>query len=165
MPGAEISNVRSNFINGALRFQRVSTNEDLFVIGATTGVPFGAQNQQVVNITAATTLNPSTHAGAIVYNTTDAIVCTLPACGPSTAGIIYTVMNTASDGGAITCVKSAGATDWINGAGTAAATTNLAINNTKATHKYGDMISLTCNGSTAWFVIARVGTWSIATTT
>jgi hypothetical protein len=160
----ENTNVRSVGIAGALRFKD-TLGQDLFVIGATTGLPFGNYYANVVNITAAATLAASTNAGYITYCTTDAVVVTLPAVSVSTVGLAFTVMNTASDGGSLLQIKSASAADWLNGGMGAAATTNLVLKNTKATQRKGDMIQLVCSGSTAWFVREVVGTWALAATT
>lgn len=161
----ELTNVRSSGVNGALVFTD-TIGQKYFVIGATTGLPFGAYNQSYVTITAATTLVPSTHAGLIVNCTTDAIVVTLPAIATSTNGIQYTIINTASDGGALLELKTGAASDWVIIGGTATATTNLVLANTKTTQKYGDMITVTQGTNTltttttnAWITINKVGTW------
>ena len=160
----ELTNVRSYGDKGALKFVTIR-GEDVFVIGATTGIPFGSVNQLVVNITAATTLNPSTHGGAVVYCTTDNIVVTLPANGPSSAGIVYQVQATASDGAMLFQLKTASATDWFQMGGVTAATTNLIAKDVKATQQYGDELSITSNGSTCWFCTNTIGTWTLATST
>ena len=166
----ENTNVRSVGINGALRFQDTKA-QDLAVIGATTGIPFGAYYRATRNITAATTLAASTHGGYLTYCTTDAIVVTLPAVAASTAGLSFTIMNTASDGGALLQLKTAAATDWFNGGMGAAATTNLVLANTKATQRLGDSLTVVCGGfnstalPSAWFVTSVVGTWALAATT
>jgi len=167
MAGAEIANLKANWINGALRIQDVATGNDVLVIGATTGAPYGYQNQGTATITTATTLTPSTHGGKLLLCPTDGTVISLTDGASSTAyGAQYTITNTASDGGALVVVAGAGTASsyWILGAGTANATTNTFIANTKTTQQYGDSVTLQFNGSTAWMVTNLVGTWAISAT-
>lgn len=160
----ELTNVRSFGDKGALKFV-TTRGEDIFVIGATTGIPFGPTNQYTVNITAAATLVPSTHAGAIVYCTTDNVVVTLPAVAASTQGLMFTIMNTASDGAALLELKTGGAGDYVVIGGTVTATTNLVIANTKATQQYGDSLTViqgawVAGGTTnCWITTNYTGTW------
>ena len=158
----ELTNVRAAGVLGALVYYN-SRGEPIAAIGGTgstgVGIPYGLYNQFVVNITAATTLAPSTHVGAMVTCTTDAIVITLPAVAASTAAIQYDIMNLASSGGALLEIKTNSATDYFVVGGTATATSNLVLANTKATQQFGDNVSVACSGSTCWIVENRVGTW------
>jgi len=161
----ELNNVRSAGINGALRFQKAYTGDDIFVIGATTGVPFGPYNQNVVAVTTAVTVAASTHAGKLITCGVDGTVISLSDHTSSTSyGAFYTIMNTASDGGALIVIKAAGSgsSAWIVAGGTASATTNTVIANTKATQQYGDYVCLRFNGSTAWIVNESAGTWALS---
>lgn len=162
MPGAEISNVGSEFQLGALRFKDY-LRQDLLVIGATTGLPFGAQNQATLNVTAAATLVPSTHGGLVVYSTTDAVVLTLQTATATTVGECYTIVNTASNGGALLIVRTNATTDYIVGYGSGA-TTNCAMSNTKLTQKRGDSVTFTNGVLLKWNVTNVVGTWAFAAT-
>ncbi len=159
MPGAEFSKVISEWINGALRFM-TPNREDLLVVGATTGVPFGAYYQTVSTITAATSLT-AIHCGKLVTCATDDVVITLPTA--ATIGLNYNVMNTGSDGAALLVVKTAATTDVIQGYGSAA-TTGCAIKNTKATQRVGDSVGLMASGSVTWYLTNVVGTWALSTT-
>jgi hypothetical protein len=163
MPGAEISNVQSTWRNGALRFQKVANGDDIFVIGATTGLPFCSYNLNVTTVTTAVTLAASTHAGKTIACGVDATVISLSDHASSTSyGASYTIVNTASDGGALVVVKAAGtgSSAWFAAGGTASATTNTVIANTKTTQQYGDFISVRFNGSTSWIVYDSAGTWT-----
>lgn len=159
MPGAEINLVNSKFVNGVLRFQNYRV-EDVFEMGATTGVPFGAHYQTNTTMAAATSLTTAM-CGKRVLCSTDAVVYTLPTA--AVAGVNFLVTNTASDGGALIVVKTAATTDVIMGNG-ANATTNCAILNTKATQRFGDSIGLMSSGSVTWFCTNVVGTWANAAT-
>ncbi len=166
----EINNVNSEGINGVLRF-RNQRKEDLFQIGATgtsNGMPAGPYYLNTLNVTAAATLVPSTHGGYVVYATTDALVFTLQTLSASTAGNTtngqtFTLMNTASDGGAKLLLRTNATTDYMVGYGSAA-TTNCVISNTKATQRYGDYVRVTAGVSPVWVVTDVVGTWAFAAT-
>lgn len=165
MPGAEISNIKSSWQYGYLQFQNVKTGDAVLNIGSSTGVPFGAPQKAVVNITAAGTLAASTHMGKLVYCTTDAVVISLSDHASSTSyGAKYTIMNCASDGGALLVVKAAGtgSSAWFAAGGTASATTNTVIANTKTTQQYGDYITVAFNASTCWQVQEIGGTWTLS---
>lgn len=163
MPGAEISNVKSEWVNGALRFKTAPNGEDLFTVGCTTGVPFGFQGQSTLNITAATTLVASTHGGLLLYCTTDDIVFTLPTVTATTVGYHFTIMNTASDGGAKLVLRTNATTDYIVGYGNGA-TTNCAMTNTKDTANKGDKVSVQSSILLIWYVVDAVGTWAFSAT-
>lgn len=167
MPGAEIANHVSNWINGALRIQKANNRDDVMVIGATTGIPFGAYNLKSIAVTTATTLVASTHLGMVITCGVDGTVISLSDHASSTSyGATYTIMNTASDGGALIVIKGAGtgSSAWFNCGGTVTATTNIYLHNTKTTQQYGDYVKLTFNGSTSWVVNERSGTWALSTT-
>lgn len=163
MAGAEIANIKSTWINGALRFQKVANSDDIFVIGATTGLPFSSYNLNVATVTTAVTIAASTHAGKTIACGVDGTVISLSDHASSTSyGASYTIVNTASDGGALLVVKAAGtgSSAWFVIGGTASATTNTVIANTKTTQQYGDFISVRFNGSTSWIVYDSAGTWT-----
>jgi hypothetical protein len=158
----ELSKVQSQHIDGVLRFKN-ERNEDLFNVGATTGIPISSQYQKVTNLTAAATLAAS-DCGYVITCSTDAVVITLPSA--TGTGYNYIIMNTASDGGALINVK--GAVPIIGGSGAGSASDGLVVaTNTKATHKIGDAIGVTLGWVTtnAWIVTELVGTWARATTT
>lgn len=163
-------NVNSEGINGVLRF-RNQRKEDLFQIGATgtsNGMPFGPYYLNTKNVTAAASFNPSTHGGYVVYATTDDLVFTLPTlsvstAGATTAGYEFTLMNTASSGGAKLVLRTNATTDYMSGYGSAA-TTNCALTNTKLTQTYGDMVTVRAGISPVWLVTKVVGTWAFSAT-
>lgn len=163
MPGAEIANIKGTWVNGALRIQKAANGDDIMVLGATTGLPWGAYNLNVTNVTTAVTLAASTHAGKTIACGVDGTVISLSDHTSSTSyGASYTIVNTASDGGALVVVKAAGtgSSAWFVIGGTASATTNTVIANTKTTQQYGDYISVRFNASTAWIVYDSAGTWT-----
>ncbi len=163
MPGAEISNVNSEFQLGALRF-RDNLKQDIFVIGPTTGLSCGQQNQQSLNVTAAATLVPSTHGGYIVYATTDGLVLTLQTATATTFGECYTIVNTASSGAALLQIRTNATTDYMLGIGSGA-TSNCVAKNTKTTALRGDSITVQNGALLKWNVTNVVGTWAFAATT
>ena len=155
----ELTNVRSIAINGALRFKDTQ-GQDLFVIGATTGVPFGSY-YQVVSTAGATITLTAANCGKLITTTTDQCVVTLPSA--AIMGLSYTIQNTASDGGALLAIVTPATTDVIQGYGSAA-TTNCGMRNTKSTQRYGDSVGLLSSGSVTWFVTNVIGTWVTAST-
>jgi len=162
---ADISNVKSVWINGALHFQNPN-GETLLVIGGTTGIPFTQRYTKTITCTTATTMVNSTHGGCVMTCGVDATVITMPTLATvSCAGLTYTFVNTASDGGALLQIKGAGATDWFSMAGEIYATTELCCENAKSTQRKGDSVTITSNGSTCWIVSGVVGTWTLETTT
>lgn len=167
MAGAEIANVRSVWSYGNLQFQDVRTGDIILQIGSSTSIPFGAPQRKLKNVTAAATLAASTDMGLLVYCTTDGVVIGLSDHASSTSyGARYTIMNCASDGGALLVVKAAGtgSSAWFAAGGTVSATTNTVIANTKATQQYGDFITVAFNASTCWQVIEQAGTWALSAT-
>lgn len=86
---------------------------------------------------------------------TDAVVITLPA---TAVGLVITVMNGAADGAALVSVSPAAA-DQIIGNGFTAAD-NKDAQNTKATAKKGDFITLVADGASGWYVTAVRGIWA-----
>jgi hypothetical protein len=165
---ADIANVNSIWVNGALRFVKAGTNDDLFVIGATTGVPFAAYNRAVKTVTTAVTLAASTDVGKLIACGVDGTVITMTDGVSSTShGASYTILNTASDGGALIQVKfgGTGSSYWVAMAGNVSATTNLVASNTKATQELGDYITVRFNNSTSWVVTEYAGTWALSGTT
>ncbi len=163
----ELGNVNSEFINGVLRFRNAKTKADLFQIGATgtsNGMPFGPYYLNTLNVTAAATLVPSTHGGLVVYATTDDLVLTLQTATATTVGEAYTIMNTASAGGAKLILRTNATTDYFVGYGSGA-TTNCALVNTKTTQKYGDAVTVQNGVLLKWNVTNIVGTWAFAAAT
>ena len=156
MPGAEISNVNSVWIDGVLRF-RNQRSEDVLEIGATTGIPAGAHYQTNTTIAAATTLTVA-NCGRMVLCSTDSVVVTLPLA--ALPGLTYTIMNTASDGGALLVVKGAATTEVFQG-NAVSATTATACKNTALTQRFGDCIGLRSTASVTWIITNVVGTWAV----
>jgi hypothetical protein len=159
----DINKVFATWHNGALKFKDY-LGQDVIVIGPTTGLPFGQYYQQTVKVTTAATMAPSTHGGAIVYCSVDGTVLTLPTAAATTAGVEYTFVNTASDGGAAIAIKTGAAADYIFGYSNYVSTSIAAVN-TKTTQRYGDTLRISQTPSSGWAIGTMIGTWSITTGT
>lgn len=118
-----------------------------------------------VNVTENKTL-AITDQGVVQNVITDGVVVTLPA---TVVGYHYTVRNggdapsgapegAVSDGSALVSVLP-NASDLIAGMQLTASDAD-SINNTKATSKVGDEISLVGNGTTGWNITNMRGTWA-----
>jgi hypothetical protein len=158
----ELTNVGSYGKNGTLYFYRAGVNEAFYMLSATSGLPVGMVNQNVTLITTAKTLTAS-DCGYVLVTSVDDMVITLPSA--TGTGLNYTIINTASDGGALLKVK--GAVPVLGNGAASASDSYIVASNTKATHKYGDAISVTLGWVTtnAWFITNLVGTWAMATAT
>ena len=93
--------------------------------------------------------------GKIIAVDTDAVVITLPA---TVVGYKFSIMNVAAFGAALISL-SPNAVDLIAGPDTAG-TDNKDQQNTKATSKRGDSITVLGDGANGWFIQDRVGTWA-----
>ena len=158
----ELSKISSRHVDGVLHFYN-ERNEELMLIGATTGIPLSYQYLKVTNLTAAATLAAS-DCGYVITCSTDSTVITLPTA--TGTGYNYVIMNTASDGGAVVLLK--GAVPIVGGSGAGSASDGYVVaTNTKATHHFGDTIGVTLGWVTtnAWIVTEIAGTWARATGT
>ena len=169
---ADIANISSHWSDGSLVVFR-KNGEKLLAISSTGTVcyvPVFGVNQQTVNVTAATALSTAGSLGLVVTCTTDSVVLTLP--GSSTtlvAGLTYTIVNTATDGAAMICVRGKTVSaDPIVGLGVVSTGVKFAIKNTSTTHVYGDRITLIASDSAAgkanWSLHNVVGTWALSAT-
>lgn len=158
----EYSKIGGEGKDGVLHYKN-ERNETLFTIGASSALPFGAHKQGVSNITVATSLLASTHGGYVVTCSGDNIVVTLPTAATKATPEVFTLMNTASNGGALLLFRTNATTDYFLGGG-AAATSACCATNTKLTQKYGDLIGVMSSGSVTWNITSIVGTWAFAAT-
>ena len=94
--------------------------------------------------------------GVLQLVDTDSITVTLPA---TVVGYSYTIMNYAADGAAIVKIAP-NASDLIAG-GNATATDADTWNNTKATAKRGDFISIVGDGVNGWMITEMKGIWAV----
>jgi len=172
-----VSQIRSYWKDGALYVAKNGTatgSSDTILIISSTGTiyygPFLGINQQTVNVTAATALSTAGSLGITITCTTDSVVLTLP--GSSTtlvAGLTYTIINTATDGAAMICVRGKTVSaDPIVGLGTISSDAKFVIKNTSTTHIYGDQITLIASDSAAgkanWSLDNVIGTWALSAT-
>jgi len=120
--------------------------------------------RRYVNVTENKTL-AITDQGLVQNVVTDGVTVTLPA---TVVGYAFTIRNggdnptgtpsgAVSDGSALVTVLP-NASDLIAGNGYTASDAD-SINNTKATSKVGDEISLVGNGTTGWNITGSKGTW------
>ena len=86
---------------------------------------------------------------------TDAKVFTLPA---TEAGLLYTFINSGADGAVLLKISPAAA-DAIHGRALSSVD-NKALQNTKATAKEGDFVTLVGDGVDGWFIVAVEGIWA-----
>lgn len=111
---------------------------------------------------AAYTVAFATDANGIIQDSTDNAVITLPDITAGSKGFTITVQNVAANGGALISV-SPDATDKIKGSvGSVqfSGTANKDAQNTKATAKLGDFITLVSDGVDTWWVQGGQGVWA-----
>lgn len=124
-----------------------------------------SDGRMAVNVTENKTLAQK-DCGVVQNVITDALTITLPA---TVAGYNFTIRNggvpksgapagTGDDESAIVCVTPNGS-DYIAGIELTASDAD-SINNTKATAKVGDEISLIADGTHGYFVFKLIGTWA-----
>jgi hypothetical protein len=126
----------------------LSVTDDVTIGG---GLTFSAQQYEIV--AANKTLDAADSVHQVV--TVDAVVVTLPS---TAVGLCYTIINGAEDGAALVSVSPAAA-DKIIGNGFTA-TDNKDAQNTKATAKKGDRITLIGDGVDGWMVFEVRGIWA-----
>jgi predicted RecA/RadA family phage recombinase len=109
-------------------------------------------------ITKAASANAAATESGVCYDcTADNTVITLPA---TAAGLEFTVMNTAADGGALVEVDFQAADKNVGGLGIAAGGDGKKLSNTKATAKKGDFITFVADGIDGYRIKAIRGTWA-----
>ena len=109
-------------------------------------------------ITKAANANAAVTESGVCYDcTADNTVITLPA---TAVGLEFTVMNMAADGAAKVSVDFQAADKSLGGLGIAAGGDGFQIDNTKATAKKGDFITLVADGTDGYRIKAIRGTWA-----
>lgn len=107
-------------------------------------------------LTANTTLNAA-DSGAYTFIGADALTITVPAYNANIAACVFNIVNGMGDGqGNVTIAPTVN--DKIMGCGLSAAD-NKYIQNTKATSKKGDMVSLQASVD-GYYILKMVGTWA-----
>ena len=107
----------------------------------------------------------ATDCGSVITTANDNGVMTLPLVTLASKGCEVTIANTAASAGALVQVAP-NASDGIAGSCGAVVldgTINKAANNTKATHKPGDKISVMStgvSGTTGWLIVGCQGVWA-----
>lgn len=107
------------------------------------------------------TVSSKSDSGIVVRAGTDGDIVSLPDAAAENAGQIVTVINVASNGGALVSISphSSDAIFGTIGANSASGTANKDWQNTKATAKKGDYTTLISDGISAWWIIGGVGIW------
>ena len=134
-----------------------------------TGALAGLKPNQATG--ASITISAPADCGGVYFVSTDNAVVQLPAGSAATLGCCITVVNAASNGGALVSI-SPGSSDAIygsriviaaaNSVSTSALSgaTNKDMQNTKSTAIKGDRATVCNNGSTSWFAIDIYGIWA-----
>ena len=125
------------------------------------GASAGWSGNYVQELTADTTLSKS-DSGKVFTTSLDGITITLPA---TSAGLEFTFVNSAADGGAGVSI-SPNSADAIHG--TTCASTNVVLGgvdnkdmiNTKGTATTGDSCKLVGDGSVGYYLISCTGIWA-----
>jgi hypothetical protein len=163
-----ISNISAYWKEGGLYIYETNRGDVIAQINSTgtyfSGI-FGGYLAQTTTFTTAQSVVSST-AGKLILCATDDTVFSLPNVSTGTkfpAGVCFTFVNTATDGGAKIVVKTTTG-DRIVGIGTLSGSSTHVITNTKATQQYGDRITIKSSDYSLWSLHDVVGTWALSAT-